>query len=143
MGITFSQLTIDMYDRVISLWKQCEGIGLSSADARENIEAYLTRNPGMSFIASVGEKIVGAVLCGHDGRRGYIHHLGVDPNYRRSGIGRQLVEKCVSALKAAGIQKCHLLIFQDNFDGICFWKRTGWTHRSDIRVISKFIESGD
>ena len=75
MSIIFSQFTIDLYEEVIFLWNQCDGIGLSDADSRGSIKAYLERNPGMSFVASENGNIVGAILCGHDGRRGYIHHL--------------------------------------------------------------------
>ena len=118
------------------------GIGLSDADSRGSIKAYLERNPGMSFVASENGNIVGAILCGHDGRRGYIHHLAVRAEYRRQGLGHKLVEKSLSVLQAAGIQKCHIFIFNNNTSGIEFWKDIGWTHRSDISVISKTIESG-
>jgi ribosomal protein S18 acetylase RimI-like enzyme len=140
MNITISPFTIDAYDQVIDLWRQAEGVGLSSADSRESIQAYLERNPGMSFIAEQNGTLVGAVLCGHDGRRGYIHHLAVHPDYRWQGIGRQLVDRCLAALQEVGIQKCHLFIFNQNLSGIRFWESVGWTKRSDIGVISKTIE---
>ena len=140
MNVEIASLTIAAYDDVLALWRQCEGIGLSEADSRESILAYLQRNPGMSFVATADAAVVGAVLCGHDGRRGYIHHLAVHPRYRRRGIGRQLVDRCLRALQQAGIQKCHLFIFNRNRDGIAFWKDVGWTPRSDISVISKSIE---
>jgi ribosomal protein S18 acetylase RimI-like enzyme len=138
--IMFSPFTIDAYDRVIALWEQSDGVGLSSADSRESIQVYLERNPGMSFIAEQAGTLVGAVLCGHDGRRGYIHHLAVRPDCRRQGIGRKLVEKCLAALQEIGISKCHLFIFNQNLAGIRFWENIGWTRRSDIGVISKIIE---
>jgi len=128
------------YDRVLALWQQCEGVGLSEADSRETIQAYLVRNPGMSFIATDDGLVVGAVLCGHDGRRGYIHHLAVHPRSRRHSLGRRLVEQCLRALQDAGIQKCHIFIFNQNEGGIAFWKSVGWTPRNDISVISKSIE---
>ncbi len=142
MSITISQFTIDAYDQVMALWTECEGIGLSVSDSKENIRRYLDRSPGMSFIAEKDSKIIGSVLCGHDGRRGYIHHLAVYPDNRRQGIGRALVEKCLSVLDEIGIRKCHLFIFNKNKDGIRFWQNTGWTQRSDISVISKNIERG-
>ena len=89
------------YDAVFALWRQCEGIGLSQADSRDSIRHYLKRNPGMSFVASSGDVVVGAVLCGHDGRRGYIHHLAVHSDYRRRSLGRRLVEHCLQGLGAA------------------------------------------
>ncbi len=140
MSIEIAPLTIAAYDDVLALWRQCEGIGLSEADSRESIQAYLQRNPGMSFLATADGDLVGAVLCGHDGRRGYVHHLAVHPRFRRRGIGRQLVDQCLRALQQAGIQKCHLFIFNLNRDGIAFWKDVGWTPRSDNSVISKSTE---
>ena len=140
MNIKIASLTIAAYDDVLALWRQCEGIGLSEADSREDIRAYLQRNPGMSFLATADGAVVGAVLCGHDGRRGYLHHLAVDPRFRRHGIGRQLVDRCLGALQQAGIQKCNLFIFNRNRDGIAFWKDVGWTPRTDISVISKSVE---
>jgi ribosomal protein S18 acetylase RimI-like enzyme len=140
MTISPEVFDIGMYDRVLSLWRQCTGIGLSSADEKDRIEAYLERNPQMSFVAMTGNQIIGAILGGHDGRRGYIHHLAVHPDFRRLGIGRQLVDQCLQAMRDKGIEKCHLFIFNDNADGIDFWKSIGWGRRSDISVISKFIE---
>jgi putative acetyltransferase len=139
MEIRLSSFEIDSYDEVYGLWRQCEGIGLSDADTRESIEAYLKRNRDMSLIATSENRTVGAVLCGHDGRRGYLHHLAVHPDYRRQGIGRRLVDECLSRLSNSGIKKCHLFIFNDNYEGIRFWDNAGWTHRIDISIISKNI----
>ena len=142
MNTKILPFTMDAYDRVIAVWQQCEGVGLSDADSRASIQAYLIRNPGMSFVAIADGVVVGAVLCGHDGRRGYIHHLAVHPQSRRCSLGRRLVEQCLGALQCAGIQKCHIFIFNQNESGIAFWKSVGWTPRSDIGVISKNIEPG-
>ena len=131
---------IDRYGEVYALWDRCSGVGLSSADERDQIAAYLARNPGLSFLAVDGPKVVGAVLGGHDGRRGYIHHLAVDDDYRRRGIGRRLVKKCLAALEEEGIQKCHLFIFHENEGGIAFWQSEGWTLRRDIMVVSKHLD---
>lgn len=139
MNIKISPFTIEIYDSVLTLWQKCDGVGLSDADSIENIQIYLDRNPGMSFIATANGKVVGAVLAGHDGRRGYIHNLAVDPAYRRQGIARRLADRCLTLLANAGIHKCHLFIFNDNANGIAFWKSVGWTHRSDIGVVSKNI----
>jgi N-acetylglutamate synthase len=130
---------IAAYEEVLALWRRCEGVGLSDADSKEAIAAYLERNPAMSFVAKVGGEIVGAVLGGHDGRRGYIHHLAVDVSWRGQGIARQLVEKCLVVLKTSGIRKTHIFIFNNNTSGIAFWESIGWTCRSDISVISKNI----
>ncbi len=137
---TIKPFTISQYDEVVALWNQCEGVGLSKADSRENIQFYLERNPKMSFIACQAGRIVGNALCGHDGRRGFIHHLAVHPNDRRQGIAKQLVQKCQMGLKAVGIQKCHIFIFKDNHSGIAFWQSAGWAIRTDIQVMSKVLD---
>jgi ribosomal protein S18 acetylase RimI-like enzyme len=139
MNPSIESFDITLYDEVLALWKRCEGVGLSDADSKEAIRMYLERNPGMSFVAKAGGKVVGAILAGHDGRRGYIHHLAVDGGGRRQGIARQLVEKCLGVLKASGIQKTHIFIFRSNESGIAFWKSLGWTYRTDISVVSKTI----
>jgi len=133
-------LTVGIYDDVHALWVQAEGVGLHDySDSRDGIAAYLERNPGLSFVARVDGLVVGAVLAGHDGRRGYLHHLTVHPDYRRQGIGRRLVDRCLDALRAAGIAKCHLFIFNTNESGIAFWRSVGWTPRMDVGIVSKVI----
>ncbi len=139
---SISPFTIEDYNKVYALWQKCEGVGLSSADSQRNISTYLDRNPGMSFVARDGETIVGTILCGHDGRRGYIHHLAVQENYRRHGIGRHLAKQSLTALKEERIQKCHLFIFHENESGIAFWQSLGWVFRQDIRVMSTYINEG-
>ncbi len=139
MNLQIEILDLIHYDEVMSLWKRCEGIGLSDADKRQNIEFYLERNPGLSFIAIDSNVIIGAILAGHDGRRGYIHHLAVAPSHRKQGIGRVLVEKCLCLLKKEGITKCHLFVFQKNRNAISFWETVGWLQRTDIKIISKIF----
>ena len=141
MEITISKLTIESYDRVLKLWKQCDGIGLSDSDSKENIQLYLNRNPGMSYTAELNNQLVGAILSGHDGRRGYIHHLAVLPNFRRQRIGKLLVNRCLEELKNNGILKCHILMFNNNSTALKFWESVGWSYRSNICIISKFIDS--
>jgi len=131
------EFCLDDFQDAIALWKNCEGIGLSSADSKDNLTTYLKRNPGMSFVARSKNAIIAAVLCGHDGRRGYLHHLAVHPDFRNQGIGRALVDKCISALQSIGIQKCHLFIFNSNRDAIRFWEKIGWSYRKDIGIVSK------
>ena len=117
MHISIEPMTIDQYDEVFALWQESENVGLSGADEREHIESYLKRNPSMSFVAKNNGAIVGAVLCGHDGRRGYIHHLAVAETYQKRGIGRGLTERCLQSLKHVGIQKCHLFVYHTNTMG--------------------------
>ena len=137
MNWTIQPFALSAYDEVLALWRRCEGIGLSGADSREAMAAYLERNPGMSFVALADGKAVGAILCGHDGRRGYVQHLAVDLRWRRRGMARQLVDRCLDVLKAAGIQKAHIFIFTENESGRAFWESIGWGYRTDIRVVSK------
>jgi putative acetyltransferase len=127
------------YTTVRNLWESCEGVGLSDADQPDAIRAYLQRNPGMSFVARRGQATVGAVLCGHDGRRGYLNHLAVSPTHRHRGIARRLVAHCLEALQDAGIAKCHLFIFRSNQEGQKFWQRIGWVLRNDLAVASQTL----
>ncbi len=120
----------------VHLWQITEGIGLSESDSPEHIAAYLKRNPGMSFVAISGDVLIGAVLSGTDGRRGYLHHLAVDPAWRGLGIGRRLVAHCLQALRRAGLPKCHLFLFRANRSGRRFWEHIGWSLRSDLDVVS-------
>lgn len=136
MTIEIREMQIGDYNAVIDLWRVTEGIGLSSADERSKIAAYLEHNPGLSFCAWEGETLVGAVLCGHDGRRGYLHHLAVAADCRGQGAGRRLVEACLEGLHRAEIEKCHLFVYRDNAPGIAFWERVGWRLRHDLQIMS-------
>lgn len=129
------------YDAVIALWLATPGIGLSGADDREPITAYLARNPGLSLVAVRGGALVGAVLCGHDGRRGYVHHLAVSPSERGRGLGRALADRCLAGLGALGIAKASIVVFAANAEGQAFWRATGWTARDDLLVMQRVTET--
>ena len=132
-------LTIDDYAAVLALWQGTEGVGLSRADERQAIASYLDRNPGLSFVALVDEQLVGAVLCGHDGRRGFVHHLAVRASHQRQGVGKALVERCVDVLRHEGIDKCHLFVYATNANARAFWERLGWQPRDDLVLMSRII----
>lgn len=136
---TLREMTMSDYDQVIEMWKSVEGLAISQADSRENIGRYLERNPGMSYIFEEGGVIAGTILCGHDGRRGFIHHLAVHPGYRKLKIGRQLVEAGLDKLHGEGIDKCHIFVIDDNEAGHRFWTAEGWEKRSGFGVYSKNI----
>ncbi len=133
------EMHIDDYDEIYVLWSRTPGMGLSDADSRQNIQDFLIRNKGMSFCLKEDDKIIGTILCGHDGRRGYIYHVTIAEEYRGRGIGRLLVEKSLEKLKSEGINKCHLFVFADNAIGNAFWTSSGWDRRDDIFVYSKSI----
>ena len=125
------------YDEVLALWKSSEGITIDVSDSRQAIQAYLSRNPGLSFIARDKGILVGAVLGGHDGRRGFLHHLAVAPAYRRKGTGRSLSERVLASLEKLGLLKCHLFVHAGNRNALAFWESAGWSRRSDIVTFSK------
>ena len=137
MNVQIRDFKIEDYEAAISLWKTDPNIGLSSADDKDNIDVFLKRNQGLSKVAVSSDRIVGTVLCGQDGRRGYIYHLFLDPNYRRQGLGTKLIKVCLSNLNQQNIQKCHLFVFNTNETGKKFWNNTLWEERRDIAVFSK------
>lgn len=108
------------------------GVTVRGVDSGEGIARYVNRNPGMSHVAVVNDTLIGVALCGHDGRRGYLQHVMVNAEFRNQGIGKRLVDKCLGALREAGIEKAHIDVLVENHEGIGFWERIGWKKRSDI-----------
>ena len=129
--------TIDDFDAATSLWLVTEGVGLNESDTREGIASYLDRNPGLSLVAEIDSQIVGAVLCGHDGRRGFLNHLAVARSHRGCGLGRQLVEACLARLEPLGIPKCNIYLYADNDAGAAFWRHLGWRDRAELKVMQR------
>lgn len=126
-------MTAKDYDEVYALWQKISGFGIRSVDdSREGIERFLLRNPSTSVVAEKDGKIVGAILCGHDGRRGCLYHVCVDPAYRMRGIGKSMVVFAMEALKKEKINKVSLIAFTKNDIGNAFWKEIGWTKREDL-----------
>ena len=126
-------MKIEDYDAVRSLWMTIKGFGIRSVDdSREGVEAFLKRNPTTSVVAVEDGKIVGAILCGHDGRRGCLYHVCVAQEYRMRGIGKEMVVFCMNALKAEHINKVSLIAFTQNDIGNAFWREIGWTKREDL-----------
>ena len=126
-------MTIDDYEQVYALWKQIHGFGIRSVDdSRGGIGRFLKRNPDTSVVAVEDGKIVGAILCGHDGRRGCMYHVCVDADYRMRGIGKSMVVFAMEALKKEKINKVSLIAFTKNDIGNAFWKEIGWTKRLDL-----------
>ena len=113
------------YAAVYRLWRATKGMALVEDDSRAGIKLYLARNPGLCFVATVNAKIVGTVICGHDGRRGILRHLAVRPKFRKRGIGRTLVQKCLDGLATQGIRKCNIFVMDYNKAGLRWWKNLG------------------
>jgi putative acetyltransferase len=137
MNTFIREMMIGDYDKMIALWQESDGVELSNADSRENIAYFLERNPGLSLVAYHEEQLVGTVLCGHDGRRGYLHHLAVSVSHRRQGIGQELARRTLACLKQKDIDKCHIFVVKKNREGIAFWKQTGWEERVTLVLMSK------
>ena len=126
-------MTADDYDDVHALWMKIHGFGIRSIDdSRAGISRFLKRNPKSSVVAIEDGKIVGSILCGHDGRRGCFYHVCVDEEYRMRGIGKGMVVKAMEALKEEEINKVSLIAFTRNDVGNAFWKQIGWTKREDL-----------
>lgn len=126
-------MTIADYGRVYALWRSCRGMGLNDIDdSREGIERYLRRNPNTVFAAEEEGEIVGVIMAGHDGRRGYIYHTAVREDMRGRGIGRALVNEALNALKNEGISKIALVAFAKNQEGNAFWEKMGFSQREDL-----------
>lgn len=136
-------MSIADYDAVIELMQQTPGISFRDADSRESTARYLERNPGLSFVCEADRQLVGSVMSGHDGRRGYLQHLVVLPVYRRQGIANALVEHCLSELEKLGIHKCHIDVFKTNDLASAYWESQGWTLRTDIDRYSFVRSAGE
>lgn len=133
LNMEIKLLTIEDYDKVYQLWTNTKGMGMRSLDdSFEGIEKFLRRNPTTNYIAKVDNKIIGVILCGHDGRRGYIYHTVINREYREKRIGSELVNTVLAALKKEKINKVALVVFDSNDLGNKFWKSLGFDKRDDL-----------
>ncbi|MDV5168626.1 GNAT family N-acetyltransferase [Photobacterium rosenbergii] len=130
------EMEISDYPQVIKLWSGTEAMLLRDADSQQNIAKYLGRNPGLSFVAVDDANVIGAILVGTDGRRGYIQHIAVSTRYRGQGIGARLISSAVNALEKQGIAKTHLFVANDNLDAQVFYEKLGWFPRDEVRMFS-------
>lgn len=119
----------------LKLWSEIPGLGVGLSDRPEELIAFLQRNPGLSRVATIEDQIVGTLLSGHDGRRGFLYHLAVDESFQRQGIGRTLVQSCVSQLERCGIPRTTIHIYANNESGTKFWQSIGWHFRTDLAVM--------
>ena len=134
--IEIAEMTINHYNAVFELMRQTPGVAVRSADSKETTARYLERNPGLSFVALDGDDVVACAMCGHDGRRGYLQHVIVLPEYRNRGIASGLIERCLSGLESIGILKTHIDVFVDNDLANEYWVRQSWVKRDDINRYS-------
>lgn len=133
MSIIMREMTIEDYDKVFALWMSIDGFGIRTLDdSREGVQRFLKRNPSTSVVAEQNGRIVGAILCGHDGRRGCFYHVCVARDYRKHGIGHRMAQFAMEALKEEGINKVSLIAFKNNAAGNAFWQKVGWTFREDL-----------
>ncbi len=138
--MTIRAMTIADYDAVYALWLSCKGMGLNDLDdSRDGIERFLMRNPKTCFVAEKDGTVIGVIIAGNDGRRGYIYHTAVNPDYRRQGIAKRLVDTALEALKRLGINKTALVVFDRNSDGNSFWENVGFTVRNDLIYRNKAL----
>ena len=122
----FRPLLYTDYDQVLALWRRCDGVEVAEGDDRESFARYLDRNPNLSWSASLGEKVVAAGLCGHDGRRGLIYHLAVAPEFRGKGLAKKILQNGIEGLRNAGITRAIILVARNNPRGQEFWLSRGF-----------------
>lgn len=120
------EFSIEDYNATLQLWQRVEGLEVAEGDDREGVAQFVARNPGLSRVAIDEGKLVGVIMCGHDGRRGHIYHLAVDHAYRRYGLGKRLVQECLDGLRQTGVVRAIILVADNNVGGAEFWKRSGW-----------------
>lgn len=131
--MTIRTMTMEDYDQVYKLWSGIKGFGIRTMDdSREGVEKFIKRNPSTSVVAEEEGNIIGAILCGHDGRRGCMYHVCVAGEFRNRGIGHELALEAMERLKEEGINKVSLIAFKSNAVGNEFWKKVGWTFREDL-----------
>ena len=139
-GMNIRTMTINDYERVYSLWLSTPNMGLNNLDdSKDGIDKYLARNPETCFVAEKDGNIIGVILSGHDGRRGFIYHLAVTQSARRQGVGRALVNTAMLALERECINKVALVVYYDNEKGNVFWEKQGFSLRNDLIYRNKAI----
>ena len=133
MSINIRVMTPDDYDKVYKLWLSIKGFGIRSIDdSKEGVERFLKRNPTTSVVAEQNGRIVGSIMCGHDGRTGCFYHVCVARDYRKHGVGYRMVRFAMRALIDEGVSKVTMIAFKENEVGTAFWQSLGWTVREDV-----------
>ncbi|ACB85959.1 GNAT family N-acetyltransferase [Natranaerobius thermophilus] len=135
--VIIREMTLNDHEEAVTIWENAEGISVTKSDSRDNIFRFLQRNPGLSLVAEKEGRVLGTVMGGHDGRRGYLHHLAVIPEFRGTGLAKWLVDECLERLREEGIEKCHLFVVKENDRAMRFWNKSGWTRRDELEMFSK------
>ena len=141
-NLSYRTMSSQDFDALLELWEHTPGVDITAADSPTGFRSFLDRNPKLSFVATVDDRIIAGLMCGHDGRRGFIHHLVVIPEFRRQGVASMLVDKSLNKLEQLGIEKCHLFIRRDNPEGLAFWESIGWKERLELTMASYVLEKG-
>ena len=138
-GIHIEPMQAADHSAVIALWNAC--VGVRANESPEELARILDRNPGLCLVARAKQALAGAILCCHDGRRGYLYHLGVDPSFRRQGIATQLVDRCLAELAHLGIRRCTIFLIRGNANGEAFWRNHGWRERTDLVAFARDLDA--
>ena len=129
-------MDIGYFQKIEKFWEETDGIKLTIGDTESELDKYLKRNKGMSFICMNGDDLIGTILCGHDGRRGFIYHLAVCKNFRKENIATTLIEMSLGQLRSAGIKRCMIMADEVNESGKSFWLKMNWRKRDDLKMFS-------
>lgn len=129
------KFTIDEYEEIVEFWKKA-GINVGSSDTREEIERMLQRNPDLFLIGKLDDKIISVVMGGFDGRRGYVHHLAVDPHYQKQSYGKMIMDELIKRFRKKRAHKVHLFIEKYNREVVSFYQNLGWEIRDDLIMMS-------
>lgn len=135
-----SRLAPQDFESALTFWRHAQGMGTSGIETGEMLATFLKRNPGLSFKITDRDEIIATILCGHDGRRGYLHHLAIAPGYSNQHVGRALIDRSLRGLEHRGIRRCHIFISAQNKGGPEFWKSIDWAEQGDLTVFSHDIE---
>jgi ribosomal protein S18 acetylase RimI-like enzyme len=143
-------MNLNRFDELINFWKSIEGLYLSDDDSYENLSVFLKRNPKLNFVVLRGDSIIATIKCSHDGRRGYIHHLAVKEGFRKKGIARELVARCLNNLREKGIKEYRVFVVDSNQEAIRFWKHIGFeeqvydyrTLQMNATVFNELVNTG-
>lgn len=139
MDFLYSFMQIEDFDEIYKFWSSIQGLNLNKADEIESINTYLLHNPNQSYVCKLSNKIIGTIMCGNDGRRAFIYHLAVLPEYRQQGIATELVRLAIDIQKQLGIDKCAIFILNENVYGKNFWSNVGFIKVQEAEVMTKNI----